>query len=494
MIKQLYILWFQGFENAPLVVKHCLTFWKHQNPDWSIIVLDDTNLRYYIDLDSYISKNVNISKTHLSDIVRILLLKKYGGLWVDSTSFCNVPLNNWLEQNINSGFFAFNSPGKDRMLSNWFLYAEKDNYIISKLYDEIRLFWKVNNSTNDYFWFHHLFERIYNKDNKFKEIWDQTNKISAIPSFRFEKGFKNNITPKDIEIINSKTEYVYKLTYKYQNELNINSAYNYLLKLDNFTIATKNYLVSNIYPELFLIHIGKCGGTYILDTFKNNNIKLNEVHVSKIIFNPNIKYIIWLRHPVSRFISTFNFTIDLINTDVSKLNKSNLDLNNTLAPGRIMLKMKNKHTFNQKFDLYINEFKTANNLAEALYSDNKVIRDKAEYIMKTKLSAHFLEDTSWYLDNGDFIEKHNNNIIFVGRLEYMNEDMNKLSKKIGYNLILNKNKVRENKNKHNNNMSQLALQNLYKYYKDSEIKTLESLYKYDFIDKKTFDDYSNFSV
>lgn len=92
MIKTLYVLWFQGFENAPQVPRGCLVTWKYHNPDWDIIVLDENNLKEYVDVESYLDLGkMNISKTGLSDIIRILLLKKHGGLWVDSTVFCNAP-------------------------------------------------------------------------------------------------------------------------------------------------------------------------------------------------------------------------------------------------------------------------------------------------------------------------------------------------------------------------------------------------------------------
>ena len=47
MIKTIWILWFQGFENAPQVVKTCLKSWKRYNSDWNIIELDENNLEKY---------------------------------------------------------------------------------------------------------------------------------------------------------------------------------------------------------------------------------------------------------------------------------------------------------------------------------------------------------------------------------------------------------------------------------------------------------------
>ena len=95
MNKNIYILWFQGFENSPEIIKRCVESWKHYNPDWNIILLDNTNLSNYINLEEYIDiTNKDINYTALSDVVRVALLNVYGGLWVDATTFCNKPLNN----------------------------------------------------------------------------------------------------------------------------------------------------------------------------------------------------------------------------------------------------------------------------------------------------------------------------------------------------------------------------------------------------------------
>lgn len=95
MIKVIYLLWFQEFENSPLVVKRCRESWIKHNPEWKIIFLDQNNLHEYLDLKDYIPdiEKKEISLTHKSDIIRLILLHKYGGLWTDATTFCMKPLD-----------------------------------------------------------------------------------------------------------------------------------------------------------------------------------------------------------------------------------------------------------------------------------------------------------------------------------------------------------------------------------------------------------------
>ena len=102
----IYILWFQGLSQAPEIVQWCVHSWKKYNPDWTIIVLDYDNLHKYVDLRK-VMYDKDIELCHLADIVRMILLRDHGGLWVDATSFCNKPLKDWFLPYMVEGFFAF---------------------------------------------------------------------------------------------------------------------------------------------------------------------------------------------------------------------------------------------------------------------------------------------------------------------------------------------------------------------------------------------------
>ena len=231
MIKTIYILWLQGFDNAPNIVKKCVQSWYHYNPTWNIIQIDNNNLNQYIDLnelDINFNDNPNILASHISDVIRIILLKKYGGLWCDATLFCNKPLDSWLPNVIHEGFFAFDRPGHDRLISSWFLYGEKDNYIIDKWYISTLNHFKKKYNHTIYFWFHYLFGINYNIDSQFKEIWNRVPKLSANGphSIILGHGLFNNLNELSKKEIDSKCIPLYKLTYKedfpsYDEKLNI---------------------------------------------------------------------------------------------------------------------------------------------------------------------------------------------------------------------------------------------------------------------------------
>lgn len=185
------------------------------NPTWDVIELDEPTLRTYIDVSSDIPNFDKISKAAQSDIIRVFLLKQYGGVWVDATTYCNIPLDAWLDDMMAQGFFAFNKPGPGRMVASWFLAASKENYIVQRWYERTIDYWKKRKKTDRYFWFHFLFNDLYRKDEQFKTNWNQVPKLSAAgPHALIRYGLWKPIPKRLRQLIDSNQVPLFKLTYK----------------------------------------------------------------------------------------------------------------------------------------------------------------------------------------------------------------------------------------------------------------------------------------
>jgi hypothetical protein len=146
-----------------------------------------------------------------------LLLKLYGGLWVDATTFCNKRLDDWLSNYIHEGFFAFDKLVQDRLISNWFLYSEKNNYIIDKWCNKTLEYYTIHDKAHTYFIHHYLFGDLYKSDKIFKEIWNKVPKLSANgigPHYLHKKMFEK-IKNKNKSDIDNKITPLYKLSYRY---------------------------------------------------------------------------------------------------------------------------------------------------------------------------------------------------------------------------------------------------------------------------------------
>jgi len=142
--KTIWLLWTQGFQNAPELVKLCLESWRRFNPNWDVRALDDNALKTLIDLPLLTADRRDITPQVFSDLARLSLLRRFGGVWTDATVFCCEPLDEWLEPYAQEGFFAFRNPGRDRLMATWFLAANADNQILTGLYRDYVALWEQN--------------------------------------------------------------------------------------------------------------------------------------------------------------------------------------------------------------------------------------------------------------------------------------------------------------------------------------------------------------
>lgn len=134
--KTIWMFWDSGLENAPEVVKLSYQSWVKLNPDYDVILLDRNNIKsilgFYFD-DVFKQCSVDLGAAGKSDLLRLYLLNRYGGVWADATTFCKRPLSEWLDIE-HTGFFSFREKtADDRTLVSWFLASTPGHTITQSL-------------------------------------------------------------------------------------------------------------------------------------------------------------------------------------------------------------------------------------------------------------------------------------------------------------------------------------------------------------------------
>jgi len=148
------MLWLQGWVEAPEIVHACRRSWEALNPGWTVVPLSEKTA-FDILRESEVIPSVSgkeLQPEALSDCIRIALLRRHGGVWADATAYCLKPLDDWLFQNMQSGFFAFANPGPDRLISSWFLAAEPHSRIVSIWATAVENYWSARYERDGYFW------------------------------------------------------------------------------------------------------------------------------------------------------------------------------------------------------------------------------------------------------------------------------------------------------------------------------------------------------
>ena len=210
----IWVFWYQGIENAPIIVKKCFDSLKRNFADKKVICLSKDNYMEYIKLPDYIiskfEENI-ISVTHFSDILRTALLVEYGGLWLDATVYCTG--NKEMSFFKNYDLFLYRDGWFDNdtiNIANWLIYAKENNFILNKVLTILLLYWKKENYTYDYFIYHMIFKLV---TDQYRDEWEKTPYFNHINNHLLVNVLFKKFDQKEYNKICSITDF-HKLTYK----------------------------------------------------------------------------------------------------------------------------------------------------------------------------------------------------------------------------------------------------------------------------------------
>ena len=217
--------WAQGYDDVPPVVRDCLDSVERFADGCTIVRLSDANLAEYLDLPDFVQQKRDVfSRAFFSDLLRLMLLRTYGGIWLDATIFLSAPIP---EEYWNYPFFVFRRDPHEPHVAYWrntfayyfgwakglrvnmlssFMAAKKGSVTASELCGAMLLWWEEHEDLPDYFFLQILFD-VYPKKEPFPLVSDTLphylQQRKSDPSF--------NLMAKE-EIL--RTIPIHKLTYK----------------------------------------------------------------------------------------------------------------------------------------------------------------------------------------------------------------------------------------------------------------------------------------
>lgn len=185
--KFVWSMWWQGVDNLPEILK--ITYESHKryiiSQGYQYVMISKDNYRDYLDVPDYIEKKLNngtISFTHFSDLLRVLLLEKFGGAWIDITVLLTRPLDLTI---FDAPFYSINNNkiqkpnGLGQIISEckWtgFLFATNNPHTPLFLYLKQCLleYWLHYDHPIDYFLSNCLIRAAYEDNEIINEIIDK---------------------------------------------------------------------------------------------------------------------------------------------------------------------------------------------------------------------------------------------------------------------------------------------------------------------------------
>ena len=151
--------WAQGADKAPPVVKACLRSVAHHKADRELVVLDDGTVANHIDLPGHIwdkHRRQLMSSQHFSNFVRLSLLHRHGGTWLDATILLRQPIPAEIER---EDFYILRETNRHpRLVETWFIHARKGHPLVETVLHGLADYWKKYDHLHDYFMFPYHFE------------------------------------------------------------------------------------------------------------------------------------------------------------------------------------------------------------------------------------------------------------------------------------------------------------------------------------------------
>lgn len=209
--------WDSGFDNAPDIVKACISSVDKYKGDIERIFLTKDNIKEYVDIPQFYYEMYDkgiIKPAHFSDILRTYLLVEHGGCWIDATVYLTAPLPDYIRA---SELFVFqNDEEKDLdglNMANYFISSNGNSVILQKMKKFLDIFWQENNFCINYFFYLHAFTMFSKSSEQNQLEWSEMLSLSYL-SVQIMQNKLLNTYSENLYNELKRISPIHKLTYK----------------------------------------------------------------------------------------------------------------------------------------------------------------------------------------------------------------------------------------------------------------------------------------
>ena len=236
----IWTAWLQGEEDAPEVIKLNFASIREKSSGHSVIVITNKNVSCFISVPESIKQKHEsgiIGHAHYSDMIRMMILAQYGGIWLDATIFLHAPID---EKAFSSSFYSVGFlSGKGLYVSEhkWLVRViggNNNSAILNTISSMLNSYWIEHSVPIDYFVFDYLIAVLYRENHEFHLIIDSLPKIKF-----FTDELRKNINDQYSENVLNRLfqgNQIYTLSYKYD----------YQKQTPDGKISNYGYLVNKI--------------------------------------------------------------------------------------------------------------------------------------------------------------------------------------------------------------------------------------------------------
>lgn len=214
-VPRVFTFWNSPVPAAPPIVRTCLAQLHRMHPD--AIVLDPATVGEWIDVPPFVSKLLDSGRVaHFADYVRVALLERYGGIWVDATCYLPGPLTESIQPLLSAGVLY--PRWSARQISNWFIATSGPRHpIIALQRAALEAWWRERDDLPDYFLYHRIFESLLSLVPEARRIWRRVPQLSSLSAHLLQVAMYRPYDPDECALILDASP-IQKLSYKYDAE------------------------------------------------------------------------------------------------------------------------------------------------------------------------------------------------------------------------------------------------------------------------------------
>jgi hypothetical protein len=137
------IIWtYWNEDTLPEFIERCINTWRDKNPDYTVNIVTNENLWTFVgteEANSIKNWKYNNSPQRMSDLVRLSVLSKYGGIWLDASIICYESLE-WARTETKPLVYSIPelSTDTDPLIESWFIVCKPGDPFVTRWNKEFR--------------------------------------------------------------------------------------------------------------------------------------------------------------------------------------------------------------------------------------------------------------------------------------------------------------------------------------------------------------------
>lgn len=206
----IWTYWAQGWDDLPAVVTTCHRRLRELGGS-DVVPLDAVSAAELVRIPADIDA-IEMGHAARSDLLRLELLGRFGGTWIDATCFVTQDPRPHLAALGADGFFAFEKAGST--LATWLMVSEPDGYLVRMARSALHTYLREHKEWSYYFLLHYVFEALVLCDEEFQRLWTRSPRLKLVAPTAFMRHRTEPVDQLDLESLFGES-FVQKLSYRY---------------------------------------------------------------------------------------------------------------------------------------------------------------------------------------------------------------------------------------------------------------------------------------